>query len=189
MWPGLQGLPQSSVHEDLQAVKGRCFLCWTSELTACYRLRAAHHVCILLMSLARWAFYLNSSFSSTGFSLEGISADSSDDLFLIFFLPLHFNTRYNFNLRHKESHSEVFCPFEISIAIAEHSDTESPQSSAVLKKLPKVVSLQWHGDSHKIFAGSQGWLFIFFVCLEMNLSCFNWRTNTYSLHILYFLLD
>jgi len=84
MRPGPQGLPQSSMHEDLQAAKGSRFLCWTSELTACYRLHAAHHVCILLMSLAIGAFYFNSSFFLTGFALEGISADSSNDLFLIF---------------------------------------------------------------------------------------------------------
>jgi len=61
--------------------------------------------------------------------------------FFSFFLPLHFNARYSTTLRHKESHSEVLCPYEISTAIAERSDTESPQSSAVLKKLPEVMAV------------------------------------------------
>lgn len=76
MWSGLQDLPQGSIHEDFQAVEGRCLLSCTAELIACYRLRAAHHVCIppdfpgQISLLLEFIFFLNWLFSGRNLCKE-----------------------------------------------------------------------------------------------------------------------
>lgn len=199
MWSGLQGLPQGSIHQDFQAIEGGCFLPWTAELIACYRLRAAHHDCTpcdfpgQISLLLAFIFFLNWLFSGRNLCRQFRWPFFSFSLPCILMpdrVPL-WDTR---RAIHKHFVLSKWAVLFLNLMIQRaYKDLQWLRSNPKRRLGKGIVSLQWHSWSldhpSKIPGGTQGWDFMGFctnsVCLEIIFSCFNWLTYLFFVYAIF----